>query len=348
MDFISSIPNSAFSNKAGMSWGILGTARIAAKSVIPAIKASKHNHVYAVASRDLTRAAEFVRDNEIPKAYGSYEELLRDENIQAVYIPLPNSEHSRWAIRAMEAGKHVLVEKPFALNADEAQLMVSTALEKSVVLMEAFMYRYHARTAQVRELVRKGALGKLRFIQSSMSFPLNNPDDIRLSAGLGGGSLYDLGCYCVDLQRMLVGREPRRVKALSYQGNSGVDLQVSATMDFGEQVYGHFDVSFNAFRQQHTRIVGSEGALDLDSPFGAKAEASQAYLMKDGETKKLNIKRENAYEKMIEHFYYVIMSREAPLFPLADSVKNLVVIDALFQSLIDGGRLVSLTPTTTL
>ena len=216
MDLISSLPNASFLTKSGLNWGILGTARIAAKSVIPAIKAVKHNSVAAVASRDLTRGAEFVRENEIPKAYGTYEELLRDENIQAVYIPLPNSEHSRWAVRAMEAGKHVLVEKPFALNADEAQLMVSTALEKSVVLMEAFMYRYHARLGQMLELVRKGALGKLRFIQSSMSFPLTNPDDIRLNANLGGGALYDLGCYCVDLQRLLVGREPRRVKALSY------------------------------------------------------------------------------------------------------------------------------------
>nr|MBP7040630.1 Gfo/Idh/MocA family oxidoreductase [Anaerolineaceae bacterium] len=280
--------------------------------------------------------------------YGTYEELLRDENIQAVYIPLPNSEHSRWAVRAMEAGKHVLVEKPFALNADEAQLMVSTALEKSVVLMEAFMYRYHARLGQMLELVRKGALGKLRFIQSSMSFPLTNPDDIRLNANLGGGALYDLGCYCVDLQRLLVGREPRRVKALSYQGNTGVDLQVTATLDFGEQVYGHFDVGFNAFRQQHTRIVGTEGVLDVVDPFGAKPEASQAVLTKEGETKKISIKRENAYEKMIEHFYYVVMSREAPFFPLADSVKNMVVIDALFQSLIDGGRSVSLTPTSSI
>lgn len=344
MDLLSSIPNSSFLNKSGMNWGILGTARIAAKSVIPAIKASKHNSVIAVASRDLTRAAEFVRENEIPKAYGSYEELLSDPNIQAVYIPLPNSEHSRWAIRAMEAGKHVLVEKPFAMNADEAQLMVSTALEKSVVLMEAFMYRYHARLAQMLEIARKGALGKLRIIQSSMSFPLINPDDIRLNAGLGGGALYDLGCYCVDIQRILVGREPRRVQALSYQGNTGVDLQVSATLDFGDQVFGRFDVALNASRQQHTRIIGTEGVLDVVDPFGAKAEISQAYLAKDGEIKKLSYKRENAYEKMIEHFYNVVASREAPLFPLADSVKNLVVIEALFQSMIDGGRLVSLSP----
>lgn len=348
MDFLSSLPNSSFLAKSGLTWGILGTARIAAKSLIPAIKASKHNNVAAIASRDLTRAAEFVRENEIPKAYGTYEELLNDENIQAVYIPLPNSEHSRWAVRAMEAGKHVLVEKPFAVNADEAQMMVSTALEKSVLLMEAFMYRYHARLGQILEIVRRGTLGKLRFIQSSMSFPLTNPDDIRLNANLGGGALYDLGCYCVDLQRILVGREPRRVKALSYQGNTGVDLQVSATLDFGEQVYGHFDVGFNAFRQQHTRIIGTEGVLDVVDPFGAKPELSQTYLAKDNDIKKITYKRENAYEKMIEHFSNVAASREAPLFPLADSVSNIVVIDALFQSVINGGSMVSLTPTSNL
>ena len=348
MELLSSIPNSSFLTKPGMNWGILGTARIAAKSVIPAIKASKRNSVLAVASRDLTRAAEFVRENEVPKAYGSYEELLNDANIQAVYIPLPNSEHSAWAIRAMEAGKHVLVEKPFAVNADEAQLMVSTALEKSVVLIEAFMYRYHARMAQMLEIVRKGTLGKLRVIQSSMSFPLTNPDDIRLNANLGGGALYDLGCYCVDLQRILVGREPRRVQALSYHGNTGVDLQISANLDFGDQVYGHFDVGLNAARQQHARIIGTEGVLDVLDPFGAKPEVSQLTLTKDGDTKKLNYKRENAYEKMIEHFSSVAASREAPLFPLADSVSNMVIIDALFQSVIDGGRLVTLTPTSTI
>ncbi len=348
MDLLSSLPNASFLSKPGLNWGILGTARIAAKSVIPAIKASKHNSVSAVASRDLTRAAEFVRENEVPKAYGTYEELLNDPNIQAVYIPLPNSEHSRWAIRAMEAGKHVLVEKPFAVNADEAQLMVSTALEKSVVLIEAFMYRYHARLAQMLEIVRKGSLGKLRIIQSSKSFALTNPDDIRLNANLGGGALYDLGCYCVDLQRILVGREPRRVQALSYQGNTGVDLQVSANLDFGDQVYGRFDVGFNAFRQEHTRIIGTEGVLDVLDPFGAKPEVSQLTLTKDGDTKKLNYKRENAYEKMIEHFSSVAASREAPLFPLADSVSNMVIIDALFQSVIDGGRLVTLTPTSTI
>jgi len=344
MDLLSSIPNPSFMNKPGMNWGILGTARIAGNSVIPAIKANKHNTVYAVASRDLTRAADFVRENGVPKAYGSYEELLSDANIQAVYIPLPNSEHGRWAIRAMEAGKHVLVEKPFAMNADEAQLMISTALEKSVVLMEAFMYRYHPRLAQMLEIVRKGTLGKLRMLQTTMSFPLTNPDDIRLNAALGGGALYDLGCYCVDLQRILVGREPRRVQALGYQGNTGVDLQVSASFDFGDQVYAQFDVGFNAARQQHIRIVGAEGVLDAEDPFGAKPEVSPAYLTRDGETKKLTYKRDNAYEKMIEHFYNVVVSREAPLFPLANSVSNLVVIDALFRSLNDGGRLVSLSP----
>jgi len=206
------------------------------------------------------------------------------------------------------------------------------------------MYRYNARLAQMLEIVRKGTLGKLRIIQSSMSFPLTNPDDIRLNAGLGGGALYDLGCYCVDIQRILVGREPRHVQALSYQGNTGVDLQVSATLDFGDQVFGRFDVALNASRQQHTRIIGTEGVLDVVDPFGAKAEISQAYLAKDGEIKKLSYKRENAYEKMIEHFYNVVASREAPLFPLADSVNNIVVIEALFQSMIDGGRLVSLSP----
>ncbi|MFZ3070567.1 MAG: Gfo/Idh/MocA family oxidoreductase [Anaerolineaceae bacterium] len=343
MEILSSFQNpGGFFKKEELNWGVLGTARIAEKSVIPAIKATKNNNVVAVASRNLTRASEFAQAMEIPKAYGSYDELLADPNVQAVYIPLPNSEHAPWAIKAMEAGKHVLVEKPFALNADEAQLMISTSLEHSVVLVEGFMYRYNSRFNKIMELIRHGNLGKLRFIESSFSFALTNPDDIRLTSNLGGGVLYDLGCYCVNFQRLLVGREPKLVQALCHEGNTGVDLQMTATMDFGELVYTHFDIAFNAAGQQSTRITGTEGVLEINQPFNTNGEGTQAWLTKSGETKKLSFRGEDDYRKMVEHFYYVVVSKEAPLFPLSDALNNMVVMDALYQSAIDGGRLVSL------
>lgn len=331
-------------NKSDLSWGVLGTARIASGHVIPAMKASRHNIVAAIASRDLTRAQQFAQTNGIPKAYGSYDELLADPEIDAVYIPLPNSEHAPWAVKAMEAGKHVLVEKPFALNSDEAQLMVSTALEHSVLLMEAFMYRYHARFEEIMDLLQRGALGQLRFIQSTFSFQLTNPNDYRLSAMLGGGALYDLGCYCVNFQRLLVGREPHQVQALSFVGSTNVDLEMSGTLDFGEQVFTHFDVAFNAAPQQYTRIIGSEGVLSFEKCFNPGTDGTEAYLLKEGNTKRIRFKREDAYQKMVEHFYNVIVSKEAPLFPLSDAVNNMVVIDALFQSAIDGSKMVSLIP----
>ena len=242
----------------------------------------------------------------------------------------------------MEAGKHVLVEKPFAVNADEAQLMVATSLEHSVLLMEAFMYRYHSRFEEIMEIVQGGRLGQLRFIQSTFSFPLTNPNDYRLSADLGGGALYDLGCYCVNFQRLLVGHEPRQVQALSYMGSTNVDLQMSGTLDFGEQLFTHFDVAFNAAPQQYTRIIGTEGVLSFEKSFNPGKEASEAYLLKGSETKRFKFKREDAYQKMVEHFYNVVASKEAPRFPLSDAVNNLVVMDALFQSAASDGTIVKL------
>jgi len=345
MDSRSSNQKSGYSfNKIRAKLGRLGTARIAAKAVIPALKASRRNVVAAIASRDLTRAQEFAQANEIAKAYGSYDELIADPGIDAVYIPLPNSEHAPWAIKAMEAGKHVLVEKPFALNADEAQLMVSTSLERSVLLMEAFMYRYHSRFETVIDLVRHGSLGQLRFIQSTFSFQLTNPNDYRLSAALGGGALYDLGCYCVNFQRQLVGREPRQLQALSYVGSTNVDLQMSGTLDFGEQVFTHFDVAFNGAPQQYTRIIGTEGVLSFEKCFNPGTDPSEAFLIKGSDTKRIKFRREDSYQKMVEHFYDVVASKEAPLFPLSDAVTNLVAMDALFQSAIDGGKMVTLIP----
>lgn len=343
MDFLSSIPNTGVIFKRDeLRWGVLGTARIAAEALIPAINAARHNSVIAVGSRNVTRALEFARPFEIPKAFGSYEEVLADADVQAVYIPLPNSEHKGWALKAIEAGKHVLVEKPFALTADEAQEMISAALEKHVVLMEAFMYRYHSRYQKLEELLRKNEIGKLRFVESSFSFNLDNPDDIRLNPALGGGVLYDIGCYNVNLQRMLVGREPLFAQALTHQGSTGVDLQATATLDFGEQVYGHFSVAFTAEHQQFVRVVGTEGLLEMENPFSSHNQSSSALVVKGEERRKLNFRAENDYQKMIEQFYDVVTSREAPQFPLSDAVNNLVVLEALFQSAVDGGRMVSI------
>ena len=187
-----------------LNWGILGTAKIAEKSLIPAFHASKLNNLMAVASRSITKAQEFALSNEIPQTADSYEALLDDKAIDAVYIPLPNSLHHPWTIAALQAGKHVLCEKPMALNAEQARQMVSLAEESKLVLMEAYMYRYHPRMDKILGLIQKGELGELRFIHSAFTFNLTNPDNIRLAPDLGGGALMDVGCYCVDISRILV------------------------------------------------------------------------------------------------------------------------------------------------
>lgn len=343
MDILSSktITGNLF-RKPELNWGILGTARINEK-VIPAIQNAKHNNVQAIASRDLTRARAFADKVNVPVAYGSYDDLLRDVNVNAVYIPLPNHEHMPWTIKALQAGKHVLVEKPFALSADEAQQMVGTAIEKSLVLMENFMYRYHPRIPKAIEMIKKGEIGKVRFINSSFTFPLENPDDIRLVPSLGGGALYDLGCYCVNFQRLMLGREPIAVQARYHEGGSGVDLQMLASLDYGDQIYGTFEVAFNASRQQFARIVGTEGTMTLDWPFNQGNKGVSILVERGDDHTRTNYRSENTYQNLIEHFYQVAVRKEKPLYSLADAVKNMVVIDALFQSAIEDGKLVTLT-----
>jgi predicted dehydrogenase len=333
MDILSSLQTSGNLLKTpGLNWGIMSTARIAEKAVIPAIRTVKNNQVVAIASRDLARATSFAAKLEIPKAHGSYQDLLNDRDVQAVYIPLPNSEHKEWTIKALEAGKHVLVEKSFALSADDAQEMVSSALEHGLILMENFMYRYSSRFDKVMEMVRKGELGKLKLIQSSFSWNLTNPDDIRLSANLGGGSLLDLGTYCVNIQRQLAGREPVAVSCRFYQGNTTVDLQAAGSLYFGDQLESQFFCSFAAAGQQYTRIVGTEGVLELPHSFNNGGEKTEAILTKGNETKRLSFKTENDYKSLLEHFYQVVISRESPRFPLADAVNQMLVLETLARS----------------
>lgn len=343
MDILSSIQTSGNLLKIpGLNWGIMSTAHIAEKAVIPAIRMVKNNQVIAVGSRDLARATAFAAKLDIPKAYGSYQDLLNDRDVQAVYIPLPNSDHKEWTIKALEAGKHVLVEKSFALSADDAQEMVSSALEHGLILMENFMYRYSSRFDKVVEMVRKGELGKLKLIQSTFSWNLTNPDDIRLSANLGGGSLLDIGTYCVNFARQLAGREPVAVSCRFYRGNSAVDLQAAGNLAFGDQLEAQFFSSFAATGQQYTRIVGTEGVLEVPRSFNNGGEKTEAILTKGNETKRFSFKSENDYKSLLEHFYQVVISRESPRFPLSDAVNQMLVLETLAKSAEQGGAWLSL------
>lgn len=343
MDILSSLQTSGNLLKTpGLNWGVLSTAHIGETAVIPAIRQVKQNQVVAIASRELSRASAFATRMEIPKAYGSYQELLSDPDVQAVYIPLPISEHKPWALKALEAGKHVLVEKSFAMTADDAQEMVSSSLEHGLILMEAFMYRYSNRFNKIIELVSKGELGKLRLMQSSFSWNLTNPDDIRLSADLGGGTLLDLGTYCVNLFRQIAGREPVAVSCRAYKGNTAVDLQAVGSLSFGEQLEAQFFTSFAGASQQYIRLVGTAGVLEIDRPFNPHYKPTQILLTKGDSVKRFSIRGENDYKNMVEHFHNVVISRESPRFPLSDAVKNMLVLEKLAQSAREGSGWITL------
>ncbi len=342
MDILSSITGTGNPfRKPELRWGIFGTSRIA-EDVILAIRKNKNNQVIAVAGRNLSSTRDYADRLQVPVAYGSYDELLGDATIQAVYIPLPNSLHMPWTIKALQAGKHVLVEKPFALNSDEGQQMIAHSVEKSLVLMEGFNYRYHSRIQKAVEMIKKGELGKLRFVEGSFSFSLENPNDFRLVPELGGGAMYDLGCYFVDFMRMAVGREPEVLQARCFESGSGVDLQTQVQLDFGNQVFGSFNVGLNSVFQNQVRVVGTDAILTLDHPFSGHNKSVSTIVEWEKEVQRVNYRAEDTFETLFEHFYNVVIKKEVPRFPLADSLKNMVVIDAIFQSAADNGKLISL------
>lgn len=325
-----------------LNWGILGTANIARRALIPAIKAAKNNQLVAVASRSLTKAQEFARLNGIPKAYGSYEELLNDPDIQAVYIPLPNDQHKPWSIKAMQAGKHVLCEKPIGLNAQEASEMAAAAEEYGVVLMEAFMYRYHPRYEKLIKIVREGTLGDLRSIRVDFTYNQSKPNDIRLVPEMGGGALMDVGCYCIDIARQFAGREPLAVQAQIVRGNTGIDLQVAATMDMGDSIYAQFEAAFNTFQRRHFHIAGTQGRLDIYEPYYTHGKFVKAVLETSGSRKTFWSWPKNEYRYMIDHFYDVVVNGAEQRFPLSHSMADMRVIDALFESAQTESKLVKM------
>lgn len=337
-----------------MNFGILGAARIAASALIPAIGKSSNARVAAVAARDLGRAQSYAAEHGIPKAYGSYEEMLADPEIEAVYNPLPNSEHAPWSIRALEAGKHVLCEKSFSLNAAEAETVDAAARRAGKQVMEAFMYRFHPQIAQAQEILRRGEIGELRLIRPSFSFALSRPGDIRWVAKLGGGALYDIGTYCVNVSRTFAGREPTEVFGVADltgegdPGGGGADHTFLGLLDFGGGLRSTFDCSFRQTFRQRVELVGSEGTLTLLEPYvpnrNSKGQdqghgSTAPSLVVNGET--VTSVAGDQYQLMVEHFVRAARGEEAPRYPVEEAVRQMRVLDALFQSAREG-RLVRL------
>lgn len=317
-------------------WGIIGCAGIAKHSVIPGIQKSETGEVAAIASRGLNKVKQTAEELTIPTAYGSYEELLADPTIEAVYIPLPNHMHKEWVIRAAEAGKHVLCEKPLALTAQEAQEMAAACEKAGVVFAEAFMYRYHPRYNIIHDIIRSGEIGKIRGIHGTFTF--NNAKDknnIRYKQDWGGGSLYDVGVYPISAARMLLNEEPQAatVHALLSEEHDYVDMMASGILEFNKGVALTFDCGMWAAFRNTLEVLGTDGRIEVPSAFVVNQDERDNFFVhtKDGR-REVEVPRLNQYALQADAIGRSIWNGEPLPFPASDAVLNMKVLDACLTS----------------
>jgi len=319
-------------------WGILSTANIGVRKVIPATQKAERCEVVAIASRDGERAARTAAELGIPRAHEGYEALLSDPEVDAVYIPLPNSEHAAWTIAAARAGKHVLCEKPLAMTAAEAEEMVRACANEGVLLMEAFMYRLHPSWEAVRDLVASGRIGRVRAIQSWFSYFNDDPGNIRNVPELGGGALYDIGCYCINLSRMLFGGEPTGIEASVTRDATGTDVLTSAILAFDDDV-AVFTCSTRAEPDQRVHIYGTEGRISIGIPFNIPPDRPAEITVTAGgdppvspASETLTFAAADEYTIQAERFANAVLDGPPLPIPPEDAIGNLRVIDAIFRA----------------
>ncbi|MBN1527868.1 MAG: Gfo/Idh/MocA family oxidoreductase [Thermoleophilaceae bacterium] len=311
-----------------MRWGLLSTAMIN-HDVAGAARESQEAEVVAVASRELARAEAHAGEVGAERAYGSYDELLADPDLDAIYVSLPNSMHVEWATRALEAGKHVLCEKTFTCRAAEAEAAFDAAERNGRVLTEGFMWRHHPQVAKVLELVAGGAIGEVRALGASFSGAVFGPHDIRLRPELDGGALTDVGCYCVHGLRTLAG-EPERVFAAQRVGPTGVDLVLSATMTFANGVVATFDCGLELPERARLEVVGDTGAIVLSNPWLAGEPSVE--LRRDDGAERIEAETANAYRLELEDLARAARGEKEPLIGRADVVAQARAIEALLAS----------------
>lgn len=317
-----------------LKWGVLSTATIAVEQVIPAIKHTKRGELLAVASRSKEKAEQVAHQFGIPRFYGSYEELLGDREVQSVYIPLPNHLHVEWAIKALRAGKHVLVEKPVAMDADEAQqLLEESQKHPELMVMEAFMYKFHPQWAQVRKMVQEGTIGVLKMIQSSFSFFDDNPGSITNIKEYGGGSLMDVGCYPISISRFLFEAEPVRViSSLDIHPDFEVDVHASGVLEF-EMGRTVFFSSIQLTEHQEVKLFGTEGKIEFEIPFNPPKDKSvRVILTKEDGRQEIIFEPCDQYSLQIDAFSKAVLENARVPASLDDAVKNMRVIEAIKES----------------
>lgn len=320
-------------------WGILSTAKIGLEKVIPAMQEGKYCDIQAIASRNKEQADDAAQKLNIRKSYGSYEELLNDPEIDAVYIPLPNHMHVPWTIKALEAGKHVLCEKPIALTVNQAEELVEAQKKhRHLKVMEAFMYRFHPQWLFVRKLVNKGRIGDIKTIQAFFSYYNDDLANIRNKIETGGGGLMDIGCYCISQSRYILGKEPLRVQGLiEYDERTGIDSMASAMMDFGNST-STFTCSTQLAPSQSFTIYGTKGLIDIEIPVNAPPdENTRVWLEINKSREEILFEPHNQYTLQGDAFSKAILDDIEVPTPLSDALANMKVIEAIKESNKTGG-----------
>jgi len=315
-------------------WGVLSTARIGLQKVLPAMQQGKHCELIAMASRNVESAKQAAAQLGIPKVYGSYEELLNDPEIEAIYNPLPNHLHVPWTIKAIEAGKHVLCEKPIATSVSELQQLLNVAkAHPQIKVMEAFMYRRHPQWLKARELAQSGRIGEVRTLHSFISFFNNDAKNVRNKPEMGGGTLFDVGCYSVSIPRFIFGAEPKRVCAqMDIDPNFHIDRTISGILDFGPRT-SSFTCSMQLARHQNATIFGTEGKIEIELPLNPLPERPAKIVLHNGNgAQEILSDSCNQFTLQGDAFSLAIINDAPVAVPLADSLANMKVIEALFES----------------
>src|SRR6188472_130856 len=319
-----------------MKLGLLSTANINRAILAGAAKTDRVD-VVAVGSRDAERAEAYAAEHGIATAHSSYQALLADPDVEAVYISLPNGMHHEWTMQALAAGKHVLCEKPYTRHPGEAEEAFDAADAAGLVLAEAFMYRHHPQTAAVARLVADGAVGRLCAVKATFTFPLHDLSDVRALPELDGGALMDVGCYCVSGIRLLAG-EPEHVRGEQVTGTTGIDMAFHGTLRCADDVVGQFEASFRSPQRQSLEAVGEDGVLVVEAPWRLDW-GGRVTLRRDGETEVVEVEGADSYTRELENLADAIEGGAPALLGRADAFGQARVIDALYRSAASGTRI---------
>jgi D-xylose 1-dehydrogenase (NADP+, D-xylono-1,5-lactone-forming) len=323
-----------------IKWGVLGNANIARVCVIPALQKSSNGLVYALATRSPETGIQVATEHNIPRVYGTYEDLVADPEIQVIYIPLPNHLHYYWTLRALEAGKHVLCEKPLACNARQAREMAVSAKKAGLLLMEAFMYRFHPRSRRIKEMVADGFLGVPVLVRAAFCYHMEenvlaSGECSRLQPKMGGGALLDVGCYGVSVARWLMGKEPLGIQGQAVYHASGADVHFVGSLRFPGKGLATLEASFISTLQQTYTVVGTQKAIELPHDAFIPWEREALFLLRDQEAEegeKQVIAGADEYQLMVEHFSDAVAGKVALAFSPEESVRNMQVLDGLAEA----------------